>query len=150
MDTEGETDMVRAFQKKDTEQIMQIWLNGNIDAHKFISEEYWLSNYDMVQEQLLQAEIYVYETDGKIKGFVGIMDHYIAGIFVDKEYRSLGIGSCLLEYSKNIHTELKLSVYQQNKRAADFYLREGFSIISEGTEEETGEKEYTMGWRKAK
>lgn len=142
--------MIRIFQKTDIERVMHIWLESNIKAHSFVPKEYWMSNYDMVKEQILQAEIYVYETEGNIKGFVGIMDHYIAGIFVDEKYRSVGIGSCLLEYSKSICTDLTLSVYQQNKRAVDFYLREGFAIISEGMDEETGEKEYTMAWRKNK
>ena len=30
--------MIREFQTADTEQVMQIWLNGNEDAHPFISK----------------------------------------------------------------------------------------------------------------
>lgn len=32
--------MIREFQTADTEQVMQIWLNGNEDAHPFISKKY--------------------------------------------------------------------------------------------------------------
>lgn len=42
--------MIRQFQKSDIEQIMKIWLNGNLDAHPFISKEYWHSNYPIVQK----------------------------------------------------------------------------------------------------
>lgn len=80
--------MIREFQTADTEQVMQIWLNGNEDAHPFISKKYWCSNFSMVQEQLLQAEVFVYEKDGIIRGFIGITDGYIAGIFVDRKCRS--------------------------------------------------------------
>ena len=62
--------MIRMFDACDLDQVMELWLNGNIEAHDFIPRNYWESNAPMVREQLLQAEIYVYETDGKILGFV--------------------------------------------------------------------------------
>ena len=76
------------------------------------------------------------------------MNEYIAGIFVDKSCRSTGIGTQLLTCVKEKYDILSLSVYQQNSRAVAFYQREGFSILSEGVDEDTGEKEYTMFWKK--
>ena len=61
--------MIRNFQKTDTKQVMKIWLNGNEDAHPFIPKDYWKSNYSIVEKQLLQAEIFVYEMDGEMHGF---------------------------------------------------------------------------------
>lgn len=142
--------MIREFQTSDTEQVMQLWLAGNEDAHPFISKEYWRSHFAEVQEALLQAEVVVYETDGKIQGFIGMVNDYIAGIFVDKSCRSCGIGRQLLLYEKKKHDTLSLGVYQKNTRAAAFYLREGFSIQSEAVDEDTGETEHTMIWKKSK
>lgn len=142
--------MIRKFQKADTRQVMQIWLNGNIDAHSFIPREYWESNFEMVQEQLAQAEVYVYESGKSIQGFIGVMDDYIAGIFVDKKYRSLGVGRKLLNHVKQEHQSLTLGVYQKNSRAVGFYLREGFFVLSEQHEEDTKEVEYTMRWNDEK
>lgn len=139
--------MIRKFQTIDTEKVMQIWSNGNMDAHPFIPNSYWTSNFEIVREQLLQAEVFVSEWDGKIQGFIGIVDGYIAGIFVDGKYRSLGIGKKLLDYVKQKYSKLSLGVYQKNKRAAAFYFREGFFISSEGLDEATGEFEYTMIWK---
>lgn len=139
--------MIREFQMSDTEQVMKLWLFGNEDAHSFVSEEYWRSHFDEVQEALLQAKVFVYDIDGKAQGFIGMMNEYIAGIFVDKSYRSTGIGTQLLTYVKQKYDTLSLSVYQQNSRAVAFYHREGFSILSEGIDEDTGEKEYTMLWK---
>ena len=79
--------MIRKFQKTDIEQIMKIWLNSNIEAHSFVPEKYWKSNFDMVKEQLPQADVYVSDCDGEIQGFIGIADSYIAGIFVDEKYQ---------------------------------------------------------------
>lgn len=142
--------MIRKFEMKDTKRVMQIWLDVNIEAHNFVPGDYWLSNYQSVQEQLLQADIYVYEQDEEIQGFVGMMDDYLAGIFVDKKCRSMGIGKELLECVKQNYPAFSLNVYQKNRRAVDFYLREGLSIISNGIDEDTSETDYTMVWSKEK
>ena len=139
--------MIREFQILDTEQVMKLWLLGNMDAHSFIPEEYWRSHFNEVQEALLQAKVFVYDIDGKVLGFIGLINEYIAGIFVDKSCRSTGIGTQLLEYAKQKYDRLSLSVYQQNLRAVAFYHREGFSILSESVDEDTGKKEYTMFWK---
>ena len=140
--------MIREFQILDTEQVMKLWLFGNMDAHSFVPEEYWRSHFNEVQEALLQAKVFVYDINGKVLGFIGLMNEYIAGIFVDRNYRSTGIGTQLLTYAKQKYDTLSLSVYQQNLRAVAFYHRVGFSILSEGVDEDTCEKEYTMCWGK--
>lgn len=139
--------MIRKLQEADINQVMQIWLNGNMEAHTFVAQEYWQSNYDMVQEQLLQAEVFVLEVDGVVQGFIGLVEGYIAGIFVAGQYRSMGVGRQLLDYAKQRYNTLTLSVYQQNERAIAFYRREGFAVSAEGMDEETGSAEYTMTWR---
>lgn len=138
--------MIRKLQKTDTDQVMQIWLDGNIEAHAFIPKDYWKTNFEMVKEQLLQAEVYVYETADLIQGFIGMQEDYIAGIFVKKEFRGLGIGKELLNFVKEKHTSLTLHVYQKNQRAMEFYKREGFFITSEDTDPDTGEVDLTMQW----
>ena len=95
---------------------------------------------------LPQAEVYVYEDNKIIQGFVGVRDEYIEGIFVSDKMKSHGIGKALLDYIKDKKARLQLNVYQKNVRAMSFYQREGFTIQSEGLDEFTGEKEYVMEW----
>lgn len=139
--------MIRMFDACDLDQVMELWLNGNIEAHDFIPRNYWESNAPMVREQLLQAEIYVYETDGKILGFVGLQGDYLAGIFVDRHARSMGIGGQLIHYVQKIRRTLTLNVYRKNQRAMEFYLREGFSVLSEDIDEATGETDIVLSWK---
>ena len=136
--------MIRKLQKVDINRVADIWLKTNLKAHSFISEQYWISNYEFVKEMLPQAEVYVYEDDKMIQGFIGINDEYIEGIFVSDEMQSRGIGKILLDYIKDKKDRLQLKVYQKNVRAMSFYQREGFTIQSEGMDEFTGEKEYVM------
>lgn len=138
--------MIRKLQKVDLNEVADIWLKTNRKAHFFISDQYWISNYEFVKEMLPQAEVYVYEKDKRIQGFVGVRDEYIEGIFVADEMQSQGIGKKLLDYIKAEKIRLQLNVYQKNIRAISFYQREGFIIQCEKMDEFTGEKEYVMNW----
>ena len=98
---------------------------------------------------LLQAEVYVCgdEKSNEIRGFIGLEDEYIAGVFVRKEDRSKGTGKALLDYVKEIKKKLTLHVYVKNERAVRFYQREGFQILKKMTDDATGEEECLMAWR---
>lgn len=140
--------MIRKFEEKDKEQVMKIWLNVNIQAHHFIEEGYWKGNFAAVSEVIPQSEVYVYEENEVVVGFIGLSDQYIAGIFVDNTCQSKGIGAQLLEYAKERKDGLMLHVYEKNVRAVSFYKREGFVVKFEQMDENTGEKEYEMYWEK--
>ena len=139
--------MIRKLLNGDIDRVADIWLKTNLKAHYFISNQYWKSNYELVKEMMPQSEVYVFEADKMIQGFIGLNDEYIEGIFVSDEMQSCGIGKLLLDYIKDKKVRLQLNVYQKNARAISFYQREGFIIQCEGLDEATGEKEYTMLWK---
>ena len=139
--------MIRVLKKADIERVVDIWLDTNLKAHYFIPGQYWKNNIDLVKEMLPQAEVYVYENDCQIEGFIGLNDEYVEGIFVSGEMQSQGIGKILLNYAKDKRNKLHLNVYQKNARAISFYKREGFEIQHSGLDEATGEKDYVMTWQ---
>ena len=55
--------MIRKMQNIDINRVADIWLKTNLKAHDFIPEQYWTSNYELVKEMMLQAEVYVYGND---------------------------------------------------------------------------------------
>ena len=140
--------MIRNFKPQDIDRVMEIWLDTNIKTHDFVKSQYWKDNFNMVSEMISKSTVYVYEQDGMIQGFVGLVDEYIGGIFVTSEAQSKGVGSQLLQMCKSKHQNLTLSVYKNNLRGVKFYLRENFSQISEQIDQNTGELEYTMKWTK--
>ena len=140
--------MIRKLRKTDLDEVAYIWLHTNKKAHDFIAETYWDEHFEMVEGMLGDAEIYVFEEQGQIKGFVGLDGEYIAGIFIREKEQSLGIGKQLLDFVKSLKGQLKLNVYQKNERAIKFYTREQFEIQDEQTDEATGEAEYLMLWKK--
>lgn len=142
--------MIRPFQTADLNEVAEIWLDTNVKTHHFIPAQYWHNHFAIVKDLLLQAEIYVYENEKnkQIQGFIGLNEDYIEGIFVRSEARSKGIGKQLLDFVKGIKPELHLRVYVKNARAVSFYQREIFRIRCEDTDEDTGEKEFVMVWKR--
>ena len=140
--------MIRKLRKTDLDEVAYIWLHTNKKAHDFIPETYWDEHFEMVEGMLGDAEIYVFEEQGQIKGFVGLDGEYIAGIFVREKEQSLGIGKQLLDFVKSLKGQLELNVYQKNERAVSFYKREQFEIQCESIDTSTDEKEYLMIWKK--
>ena len=139
--------MIRELRETDINRVADIWLDTNLKAHYFIPARYWKSNFELVKEMLSQAEVYVYEDDKEIHGFIGLSGEYIEGIFVSDEKQSQGIGKLLLDHAKDRKPKLRLNVYKQNTRAISFYQREGFEIQDESLDNATGEKDYVMTWQ---
>ena len=138
--------MIRPVEQADLDRVLDIWLTANLQAHSFIPAAYWKGNAEAVRQALPQAEVYVWEEDEMIWGFLGLEGDHIAGIFVHPEAQSRGLGRRLLDRAREGRDQLSLHVYQKNVRAAAFYRREGFSALEAGADEGTGEGELRMVW----
>lgn len=68
---------IKKFEAFDIEEVMQLWLECNLEVHHFIDKSYWLDNYEMVKKIILNSEIYVYKFENKIIGFVGLLENYL-------------------------------------------------------------------------
>lgn len=130
-------------------QLMHIWLQGNLDAHPFVPADYWQSMVPAVAEQLPQATLYAATEGEMIIGFAGLVDDYIAGIFVAETHRDQGVGHTLLTQLQSDYQRLQLDVYTQNERAICFYQRHGFQAQPATMEPDTHQPEQRMVWSRA-
>ena len=144
---EYDVNSIRAMTLHDLDQVMELWLNTNLSGHAFIDQTYWQKHVEEVKKMLPYADVIVYEKQGRILGFLGIQKGYLAGIFVDENHQSMGIGKRLLEYAKGRYPSLTLHVYEKNQQAIAFYQREGFTFKDKSMEQDTGEMELFMEWR---
>ncbi|MDL2246132.1 GNAT family N-acetyltransferase [Methanobrevibacter sp. OttesenSCG-928-K11] len=138
--------MIKEFKKEYLDEIMNIWLQTNIETHDFISKDYWNANFKNVEEIIPHSLIYIFEENNIIKGFIGLNNDNIEGLFVLKRYQKEGIGTKLLNKSKIAQNSLSLKVYVKNKIAISFYEKNGFEIIKKELDENTNEYEYIMKW----
>ncbi len=143
-------DIIRKFQDFDLKKVLRLWYEGNLEAHDFIDQEYWDRNLSYVKRVIPEVEVYVYEINGQVVGFVGIDEGYIAGLFVDKEFRGCGVGSKLMDYVKERYDFFTLHVFENNYGAVTFYENRGLLKKEESVHEDLGEVEYLMYYRKKK
>ena len=136
--------MIRLAEQQDLDRIMEIWLEGNLQAHDFVDPAYWTGCLQEVREAIAQADVWVWDDSGRVEAFAGMVEHYLAGLFVSGAQRGKGIGSLLLEYIKEQRFPLTLHVYSRNAGAVQFYERHGFGTISEYIDLETGQPEREM------
>jgi len=139
--------MIKVFEPQYLDEIMDIWVNTNISAHSFIEQLYWRNAADMVRTLLPSSDLFIYQEENVIKGFVGITDHvYIAGLFISERYQSQGLGRKLLDYCKQQYQHLKLDVFIENDKAFRFYKKNGFAIVERKINPDFNREEYHMAW----
>lgn len=92
-------------------------------AQKFLEEPSRLDN------------IWVYD-DGFVKALIHIESQEILELYVDSFFENMGIGAKLITFAKEECNVRKLWVLEKNKRAIEFYKRNGFEQSEERTLEE--------------
>ncbi|MFQ0992552.1 GNAT family N-acetyltransferase [Gilliamella apicola] len=135
--------MIREFKSADLDKVMEIWLQGNEQAHNFIDSNFFKQNFDIVEMLIPMSTVYVQDLDG-VKGFVGITENYISGLFVEQGYRRQGTGKALVNKAKQRYNELFVHVYKKNTDAVNFFLSQNFEIVSESINEESNESELLL------
>ena len=139
--------IIRKYRECDLDDVLRIWLKGNLEAHPFISSSYWKRYLGMMPTALSQANVVVYEIKDKVVVFAGMSGCYIEGLFVMKEYQGRGIGHSIMSHLKSNNSNICLRVYEKNLKAINFYSSEEFKVIEHTLDEETTEKEFIMCWQ---
>lgn len=137
--------MIRKYRKDDIEILLDIWLRASIEAHDFIAPDFWRSQVNNMRNIYIPAsENYVYERESKVLGFYSLHENTLAAIFVSPENQRAGIGKQLMNHAKKQRENIVLSVYKENEPSFNFYLSQGFTVVSEQIDEHTERQEYTM------
>ncbi|MFU0790621.1 N-acetyltransferase [Virgibacillus proomii] len=140
---------IRTYKADELDRLVNIWYEGSLLAHDFIEQNYWKSQQKAMRETYLpMAETYVITEENKVVGFISMVDNYLAALFVDYQYQGKGYGKRLLHFIKEKREQIDLKVYQKNKRAVSFYLKNGFELCEELFDELTVEKEFLMKWKR--
>ncbi|TRX55682.1 N-acetyltransferase [Thalassomonas sp. M1454] len=139
--------MIRTLRTEDLDDAVGIWLNASIKAHNFISQDFWVSQHQNMRDLYLpNSESWVYEDDGRILGFISYYEGTIPAIFVDPKSQSKGVGTQLLEKLKDKYQNLTLTVYSENHKTHQFYIRQGFTDVGKCICEHTGHEQHEMRW----
>lgn len=140
---------IRKLENKDIDTVVELWYDVSVQAHSFISQDYWKKNKEAMATQYLPgSESYLAIKEDKIVGFVSMVENYLAAIFVQTNIQGHGIGKKLLNHVKSTRETIQLKVYKNNSNSIQFYTKHGFKALSESNDESTNEIEILMEWKK--
>ena len=131
--------MIRKYEEKDIDELLDAWYSGSLVAHPFLSEDFFVRERKKIPEEYIpRTEIWVYEQNNKVVGFITLINELIYAFFVDTDFQRIGIGRALMEHAKSLRTFLELYVFKENKIGRNFYDKCGFIKVAEHLHEETG------------
>lgn len=62
--------MIRTFEPRDMDQLLEIWLSASIKAHDFIDASFWQANIESMRDVYIPAsETFVIEDSSGVLGF---------------------------------------------------------------------------------
>ncbi len=139
------TGIIRKATSDDFSRMTKIWLQASLEAHDFVSSDFWHQNTDRMQKTFFPAsENWVYCEDSQILGFMSLQKNNLTALFVEPEVHGRGIGTKLLDHAKSNHESLSLAVYEKNGTGVNFFTRRGFAVMQSQKDPHTGQSELIM------
>ena len=137
--------MIRAFGEEDLEELLDVWYRASLIAHSFLSQEFLTAERREIADVWLpMAETMVYETDGRVVGFLALIGNEVGAVFVDPDYQGRGIGRSLMDRARESRPFLELDVFEANAAGRGFYDAYGFELADRHIHEASGQPELRL------
>lgn len=122
--------MIRKIKEADYPQLVEIWESAVSNTHDFLKDEDFLYYKKNLTTYFKYVDLYGYEENSILLGFIGLAEDNLEMLFVDNECRGKGIGKKLAKYAITNLAITKVDVNEQNNQAVGFYEYIGFKTIS--------------------
>ena len=137
--------MIRLYTDEDLGELLDVWYRASLIAHSFLSNEFFKTDRRQIAEHWLPtAETTVYETDGRVVGFLSLIGNEVGAIFVDPDYQGRRIGRALMDGARDSRPFLELSVLEANPIGRRFYDAYGFKFVDRNVGKATGQPELRL------
>ena len=120
--------MIRKIKVTDYPRLMEIWESAVLSTHDFLKEEDFLYYKERLPVYFQYVNLFGFEQEGILIGFMGIAEGNLEMLFIDNKYRGAGIGKKLITYAIDNLQVTKVDVNEQNVQAVGFYEYMGFNI----------------------
>ena len=120
--------MIRKIKVTDYPRLIEIWESAVLSTHDFLKEEDFLYYKERLPVYFQYVNLFGFEQEGILIGFMGIAEGNLEMLFIDNKYRGAGIGKKLITYAIDNLQVTKVDVNEQNVQAVGFYGYMGFNI----------------------
>ena len=120
--------MIKKIKVTDHPRLMEIWESAVLNTHDFLKEEDFLYYKEQLPVYFQHVTLFGFEQEGILVGFMGIAKGNLEMLFIDNNYRGIGIGKKLITYAIDNLQVTKVDVNEQNIQAVGFYKHIGFNI----------------------
>ena len=127
----------------DYPRLIEIWESAVLSTHDFLKEEDFLYYKERLPVYFQYVNLFGFEQEGILIGFMGIAEGNLEMLFIDNKYRGAGIGKKLITYAIDNLQVTKVDVNEQNVQAVGFYEYMGFNIYKRSNLDGEG-KEYLI------
>ena len=135
--------MIRKVEILDYPRLMEIWEDSVLNTHDFLKMEDFLFYKKMLLTYFQHVNLFGYERNGVLIGFMGVAEDNLEMLFVENKHRGTGVGKKLVSYAiENFHIN-KVDVNEQNSQAVGFYKHLGFKMYRKSELDAEG-KEYPI------
>ncbi len=122
--------MIRKYQVTDLTKVIDIWYKSSTIAHPFLENDFVEKvKKDMREIYIPKAKTWVYEENNELVGFISMLGNEVAGLFVNPNQQTKGIGTQLVDFVAKLNNELEVEVFEKNKIGRSFYEKYGFIFI---------------------
>ena len=130
---------VRPSRPVDSEMLVAVWRSSVAATHSFVSQADLAAIDEEVQTLLPGLPLLVaLDTSGRPIGFIGFSEGSVDTLFIDGNWRGLGIGRQLLEIAMEGRDSLTAIVNEHNRQAVGFYRYMGFEVTGRSANDEEG------------
>ena len=117
--------------RTDYDRVVRLWEASVRATHGFLrGDDLQRIRRGMKSMYLPPVRLYGIENDGTLDAFLGMGGKKIEMLFVRPEAFGRGLGKRLLRYAVDRLGATLVDVNEQNVRAAEFYRRQGFRVLS--------------------
>ncbi len=125
--TQYASEMVRAFEPADEDDLIRVWLGSTIPGQSFLPAAHWRAMEPEIREELMPiTETWVVEESGELVAFMSVLDNLIGGLFTHPDHQGKGYGRALIEHARERYDPVLVEVFEANEQAIRFYWRCGF------------------------
>lgn len=132
--------MIRPYEPTDADAMVAVWRAASDLAHPFLTPAFQDGEADNVRNVYTQfADIHVKQHDGRVIGFIALIENELGAIFLAPEFHGQGIGRELMDHAVALRGTLTLDVFQGNAIGRRFYAAYGFKQVGEFVHKPTGQ-----------